>query len=99
MFSGQESGDKERRGGAKLSLNARAGAERRQRQLMTFRHKAYGKVLKHLRADHDDRNLVLQLDIGGSTTMASSALAAGADPNELVWMFNAESKPAMIPLD
>ncbi|CCW61680.1 unnamed protein product [Phytomonas sp. EM1] len=98
MFTGQESGDKEKRG-AKQSINSRAGAERRQRQLMTLRHKAHGEVLKHLRADHEDEALGIPEGAVGGTSNVSTALAAGADPNELVWMFNAETKPAMIPLD
>lgn len=40
MFSGQD--ERKEKKGAKQTVNTKAGTERRQRQLMSLRHRAHG---------------------------------------------------------
>ncbi|KAK7194229.1 importin alpha [Novymonas esmeraldas] len=82
MFNNQE------KKGAKQAVNTKAGAERRQRQLMSVRHKAHGEVMKHLRAeDQDDLEM-----LGGN-----GGTAPVANPED-VWSYDAKSTPASVPL-
>lgn len=80
MFNNQE------KKGAKQAVSTKAGAERRQRQLMSVRHKAHGEVMKHLRAE-DQEDLEM---LGGGAPVA-------ANPED-VWSYDAKSTPASVPL-
>ncbi|KAG5472338.1 hypothetical protein LSCM1_03737 [Leishmania martiniquensis] len=82
MFSNQD------KKGAKQAVSTKAGAERRQRQLMSVRHKAHGEVMKHLRAeDQEDLDM-----LGGN-----GGVAPVSNPED-VWSYDARSTPASVPL-
>ncbi|KAG5498625.1 hypothetical protein JKF63_02911 [Porcisia hertigi] len=82
MFNNQE------KKGAKQAVSTKAGAERRQRQLMSVRHKAHGEVMKHLRAeDREDLDM-----LGGNGHVAKVC-----NPDD-VWSYDARSTPASVPL-
>lgn len=83
MFDGQDD-RREKKTGAKQGINTKAGAERRQRQLMSVRHKAHNDAMKMLRHDEED-----------GAGADNEALVA--NPTD-VWAYNAKSTPASIPL-
>ncbi|CAG9578308.1 putative importin alpha [Leishmania major strain Friedlin] len=82
MFNNQE------KKGAKHAVSTKAGAERRQRQLMSVRHRVHGEVMKLLRAEgQDDFDM-----LGGNGSVAQAS-----NPED-VWSYDARSTPASVPL-
>lgn len=81
MFGNQ---DDKKKGGAKMSADMRAtGAARRERQLMSIRHRARDDNIKHLRAEED---------------AVDGNMANAGNSSEDVWAYNASTPPANVPL-
>ncbi|KAH9579772.1 Armadillo [Trypanosoma melophagium] len=79
MFSGQ--GEKPK--GAKQTPSVKSGAERRQRQMISVRHKAHGELMKHVREEHDDGNTAQQTPNGDYMD---------------AWSYNNKTRPEAVPL-
>ncbi|KAF8286195.1 putative importin alpha [Trypanosoma cruzi] len=79
MFGGQ--GEKPK--GAKQTPSVKAGAERRQRQMISVRQKAHGELMKHVRGDN------------GSVSIEELTRLNG-DPQD-VWTYGAQTAPEMVP--
>ncbi|ESL07179.1 importin alpha [Trypanosoma rangeli SC58] len=79
MFSGQSDKPK----GAKQTPSVKAGAERRQRQMISVRQKAHGEVMKHVREDHTSA-------VGGAPTPANGEPVTA-------WSFNSSTTPEDVP--
>ncbi|RNF17425.1 putative importin alpha [Trypanosoma conorhini] len=79
MFSGQSDKPK----GAKQTPSVKAGAERRQRQMISVRQKAHGEVMKHVREDHTSGVAGLPTTEDGEPVNA--------------WSFNIDTTPENVP--
>lgn len=88
MFTQQD--DKAKGRSAKQMLSTQKGTERRQRQLMTLRHKTQGEKLKQLRGEGD-------VSEGDDDNHTSGSHHAQQGPMD-IWAYNHESKPTTIPV-
>lgn len=81
--------DKAKHQPPKRLVDVKSGAERRQRQLMTLRHKTHGEKLKQLRGEGDNSE-AFELSEDNRPNLENAS--------QNVWDYNADSKPDMIPV-
>ncbi|EKF37915.1 importin alpha, putative [Trypanosoma cruzi marinkellei] len=79
MFGGQ--GEKPK--GAKQTPSVKAGAERRQRQMISVRQKAHGELMKYVREDHGEESNEAQLLMNGDA--------------KDVWAYDSHTAPELVP--